>query len=195
MRKAILNRQTSETKIKIELNLDGDGSFKNTTGIGFFDHMLDQLSKHSLINLKLECKGDLHIDDHHTVEDVGICLGKAILKALNNKIGIKRYGSTLLTMDDALIQTSLDISGRPSLHWSVDFKSKKIGNFDVSLVQEFFNALCINSGINLHVIKISGTNDHHIAEAIFKSFAKSIRTAVEIDEKTKNIIPSTKGVL
>lgn len=195
MRKAEINRKTSETEINLKLNLDGNGSFQNMTGIGFFDHMLDQLSKHSLIDLKIDCKGDLHIDDHHTVEDVGICLGNAILKAVGSKVGIKRYGSTILTMDDALIQTSLDISGRPSLHWNVDFKSKKIGTFDVSLVKEFFNAVCSNSGINLHVIKISGTNEHHIAEAIFKSFAKSIRIALEIDERANSVIPSTKGIL
>lgn len=195
MRKSEIIRKTSETKIKLHLNLDGDGTFHNKTGIGFFDHMLDQLSKHSLIDLKIDCVGDLHIDDHHTVEDVGICLGSGILKAVGSKIGIKRYGSTLLTMDDALIQTSLDISGRPSLHWNVDFKSKKIGTFDVSLIKEFFNAICYNSGINLHVIKIAGTNEHHIAEAIFKSFAKSIRIALEIDERVNNVIPSTKGLL
>lgn len=195
MRKSEVARNTNETRISVKINLDGTGTNTIETGSAFFDHMLDQLSRHSLIDLNISCKGDLHIDDHHTVEDVGITLGQSIKKALSNKNGIHRYGSSLLPMDDALIQTSLDFSGRPYLSWDVSFTSPKIGTFDVELVREFFHALSVNAEITLHVKMLSGMNSHHIAEAIFKSVAKAIRIAKEIDPKQNGSIPSTKGTL
>ena len=195
MRKAEINRKTNETNISIEILLDGTGKSDTNTGIGFFDHMLDQLAKHSLIDIEINADGDLHIDDHHTVEDVGICLGKALKIALADKKGIHRYGSCILPMDDALIQSALDISGRAHFVWDVEFNSAKIGFFDVELVKEFFNAFSSSSEMTLHVNKLSGVNSHHIAEATFKSVAKSIRYAIELDPKQSNMVPSTKGVL
>ena len=195
MRKAEINRKTNETNISIEILLDGTGKSDTNTGIGFFDHMLDQLAKHSLIDIEINADGDLHIDDHHTVEDVGICLGKAFKSALADKKGIHRYGSCILPMDDALIQSALDISGRAHFVWDVEFNSAKIGFFDVELVKEFFNAFSSNSEMTLHVNKVAGVNSHHIAEATFKSVAKSIRYAIELDPKQENMVPSTKGVL
>jgi imidazoleglycerol-phosphate dehydratase len=195
MRKAEINRKTNETNISIEILLDGTGKSNTNTGIGFFDHMLDQLAKHSLIDIEINADGDLHIDDHHTVEDVGICLGKAFKSALADKKGIHRYGSCILPMDDALIQSALDISGRAHFVWDVEFSSAKIGFFDVELVKEFFNAFSSSSEITLHVNKLSGVNSHHIAEATFKSVAKSLRYAIELDPKQANMVPSTKGVL
>ena len=195
MRKAEINRKTNETNISIEILLDGTGKSNTNTGIGFFDHMLDQLAKHSLIDIEINADGDLHIDDHHTVEDVGICLGKALKIALADKKGIHRYGSCILPMDDALIQSALDISGRAHFVWDVEFNSAKIGFFDVELVKEFFNAFSSSSEMTLHVNKLSGVNSHHIAEATFKSVAKSIRCAIELDPKQENRVPSTKGVL
>ena len=195
MRKAEINRKTSETNISIEILLDGTGKSNTNTGIGFFDHMLDQLAKHSLIDIEINADGDLHIDDHHTVEDVGICLGKALKIALADKKGIHRYGSCILPMDDALIQSALDISGRAHFVWDVEFNSAKIGFFDVELVKEFFNAFSSSSEMTLHVNKLSGVNSHHIAEATFKSVAKSLRYAIELDPKQSNMVPSTKGVL
>ena len=195
MRKAEINRKTNETNISIEILLDGTGKSDTNTGIGFFDHMLDQLAKHSLIDIEINADGDLHIDDHHTVEDVGICLGKALKSALADKKGIHRYGSCILPMDDALIQSALDISGRAHFVWEVEFNSAKIGFFDVELVKEFFNAFCSSSEMTLHVNKLSGVNSHHIAEATFKSVAKSLRYAIELDPKQSNMVPSTKGVL
>ena len=195
MRKAEINRKTNETNISIEILLDGTGKSNTNTGIGFFDHMLDQLAKHSLIDIEINADGDLHIDDHHTVEDVGICLGKAFKSALADKQGIQRYGSCILPMDDALIQSALDISGRAYFMWDVEFSTAKIGFFDVELVREFFNAFSSNSEINLHVNKLSGVNSHHIAEATFKSVAKSLRYAIELDPKQVGSLPSTKGVL
>ena len=195
MRKAEINRKTNETNISIEILLDGTGKSDTNTGIGFFDHMLDQLAKHSLIDIEINADGDLHIDDHHTVEDVGICLGKALKTALADKKGIHRYGSCILPMDDALIQSALDISGRAHFVWDVEFNSAKIGFFDVELVKEFFNAFSSSSEMTLHVNKLSGVNSHHIAEATFKSVAKSIRYAIELDPKQENMVPSTKGVL
>tara|TARA_B100000700_G_C14880520_1_gene777845 strand:- start:317 stop:904 length:588 start_codon:yes stop_codon:yes gene_type:complete len=195
MRCSKVDRKTNETDISVSLNLDGVGKYQIKTGIGFFDHMLEQLSRHSLINLELVASGDLEIDDHHTVEDVGICLGIALKEALENKSGIKRFGSFLLPMDDALIQSSLDISGRPYLNWRVEFSASKIGNFDTELLREFFYALSQNAGFSLHVICLQGKNSHHIAEAIFKSVAKSLRIAVEKDERLGDEIPSTKGSL
>ena len=195
MRKAEINRKTSETNISIEILLDGTGKSNTNTGIGFFDHMLDQLAKHSLIDIEINADGDLHIDDHHTVEDIGICLGKALKIALADKKGIHRYGSCILPMDDALIQSALDISGRAHFVWDVEFNSAKIGFFDVELVKEFFNAFSSSSEMTLHVNKLSGVNSHHIAEATFKSVAKSLRYAIELDPKQSNMVPSTKGVL
>ena len=195
MRKAEINRKTSETNISIEILLDGTGKSNTNTGIGFFDHMLDQLAKHSLIDIEINADGDLHIDDHHTVEDIGICLGKAFKSALADKKGIHRYGSCILPMDDALIQSALDISGRAHFEWDVEFNTAKIGFFDVELVKEFFNAFSSSSEMTLHVNKLSGVNSHHIAEATFKSVAKSIRYAIELDPKQENRVPSTKGDL
>ena len=195
MRNAEIKRKTNETSIVVNINLDGTGRSEINTGIGFFDHMLDQLAKHSLIDTEINADGDLHIDDHHTVEDTGISLGKAIKKALGDKIGIKRYGSCLLPMDDALIQSALDISGRAHLECYLSFKSPKIGFFDVELVKEFFNAFCLNAGITLHINMVSGLNSHHIAEATFKSVAQSLRQAIEHDVRRKLVIPSTKGIL
>ena len=195
MRKAEINRKTNETSISVKIELDGEGRSQISTGIGFFDHMLEQLSKHSLIDIKINADGDLNVDDHHTVEDTGIALGKALKEALASKVGIRRYGSCLLPMDDALIQSALDISGRAHLGWNLLFSTAKIGLFDVELVKEFFNAFCLNSGVTLHVNMISGLNSHHIAEATFKSVAQSLRQAVEKDNRRESDIPSTKGVL
>lgn len=195
MREAEINRKTNETSVSVKINLDGSGKASNNTGIGFFDHMLDQLAKHSLIDIWTNADGDLHIDDHHTVEDVGISLGKALKKAIDDKAGIRRYGSCLLPMDETLVRSALDFSGRGVIVFDVDFTSAKIGFFDSELVNEFFKALCLNAEITLHVSLISGSNSHHIAEAIFKSVAQSMRQAVEIDPRLPETIPSTKGIL
>jgi len=195
MRKATISRETNETKITVNIDLDGVGTYSNQTGIGFFDHMLDQLARHSHIDMKISATGDLHIDDHHTVEDVGIALGQAILSALSEKRGIRRYGSCLLPMDEALVQTALDLSGRPYLVWNVDFPTAKIGSFDTELVREFFTALAMNSGTTLHVNKLAGFNSHHIAEAAFKSVARALHDAVQIDGRKSDAVPSTKGSL
>jgi imidazoleglycerol-phosphate dehydratase len=165
------------------------------TGVGFFDHMLDQLARHSLIDMKITCKGDTHIDDHHTVEDCGIALGQALVQALGDKRGIRRYGSCLLPMDDALVRTALDLSARPFLIWKVDLPTPKIGSFDTELVREFFQALSTHGGITLHVDQLHGLNSHHIAEAAFKSVARALRDAVETDPRKGDAVPSTKGML
>ena len=195
MRKAKTARNTAETKITVEVNLDGTGSFDNKTGVGFFDHMLDQLARHSMIDLKVRASGDLHIDDHHTVEDVGIALGKALAQAMGDKRGINRYGSCLLPMDDTLVRAALDLSGRPFLAWKVDFTAPKIGMFDTELAREFFTALAMNGGITLHVQLLDGINSHHIAEAAFKAVARALRDALETDPRKSAEIPSTKGTL
>jgi imidazoleglycerol-phosphate dehydratase len=195
MRRSTLTRTTAETDITVEINLDGTGSYDNETGVGFFDHMLDQLSRHSLIDIKVRAKGDLHIDDHHTVEDVGITLGQALTQALGDKRGIRRYGSCLLAMDDAQIRCALDLSARPFLIWNVNFPSSSIGKFDTELVREFFQALSTHGGITLHVDALHGFNSHHIAEAAFKSVARALREAVETDPRKADAIPSTKGAL
>ena len=194
MRQAEITRNTAETQIEVRVSLDGTGVYDNQTGVGFFDHMLDQLSRHSLIDLTVRAKGDLHIDDHHTVEDVGIAIGQALTKALGDKKGIRRYGSFLLAMDDALVRTALDLSARPFLIWNVDFPTQKIGTFDTELVREFFQALSTHGGITLHVDAIHGINSHHIAEATFKSVARALREAVEPDPRS-DALPSTKGAL
>jgi imidazoleglycerol-phosphate dehydratase len=194
MRKAKIERKTAETNIAVEINLDGTGRYSNETGVGFFDHMLDQLSRHSLIDLTVRAKGDLHIDDHHTVEDTGIALGQALVKALGDKKGIRRYGHFTLAMDDAQLACALDLSGRPYLVWTVDFPTAKIGTFDTELVREFFQALSTHGGITLHMDRVHGLNSHHIAEAAFKALAKALRMAVESDPRS-DALPSTKGAL
>ena len=195
MRSATITRKTAETDISVTVSLDGSGSHDCQTGVGFFDHMLDQLARHSLIDLTIRATGDLHIDDHHTVEDVGIALGQALAKALGEKRGIRRYGHFRLAMDDAQIATALDLSARPFLIWNVDFPTPKIGTFDTELVREFFQALSTHGGITLHVDKLHGFNSHHIAEAAFKSVARALREAVEPDPRLGNALPSTKGAL
>ena len=195
MRRAEITRKTAETAITVSIDLDGTGSYDNATGVGFFDHMLDQLARHALIDMKVRCKGDLHIDDHHTVEDVGIALGQAIAEAAGDKRGIVRYGPCLLPMDDTLVRAALDLSGRPYLVWKVDMTASKIGTFDTELVREFFQAFAMNSGLTLHVEKIDGINSHHIAEAAFKAVARALRDALEIDLRKSDAIPSTKGIL
>ena len=195
MRTATISRDTAETKISVSINLDGTGKYDNQTGIGFFDHMLDQLSRHSLIDMTVRATGDLHIDDHHTVEDVGIALGKALAEAVGDKRGIRRYGSSLLAMDDALVRTALDLSGRPYLVWHVNVPTAKIGTFDTELVREFFTAFATQGGITLNVNALDGFNSHHIVEATFKSVAQALREAVETDPRKANDIPSTKGTL
>lgn len=195
MRTSTITRQTTETDISVTLNLDGTGTYDNQTGVGFFDHMLDQLARHSLIDITVRCTGDLHIDDHHTVEDVGIALGQALTAALGDKRGIVRYGACLLPMDDALVRTALDLSARPYLIWNVTLPTPKIGAFDTELVREFFTALATHGGITLHVDMLHGINSHHIAEATFKSVARALRMAVETDPRKADAIPSTKGAL
>ena len=195
MRKAQVNRKTSETEISVAINLDGTGQYDNQTGVGFFDHMLDQLSRHSLIDITMRATGDTHIDYHHTVEDCGIALGQALVQAVGHKKGICRYGSAHLAMDDAQVRTALDLSGRPFLICNLDFKTHKIGAFDTELVQEFFQALSTHGGITLHIDKLHGFNSHHIAEAAFKSVARALRVAVKIDPRMIETLPSTKGAL
>ncbi len=195
MRSATITRQTAETDISVTINLDGTGSYDNQTGIGFFDHMLDQLARHSLIDMTIRATGDLHIDDHHTVEDTGIALGQALAQALGDKRGIVRYGSCLLPMDDAQVRTALDLSARPYLIWNVALPTAQIGSFDTELVREFFTAFATHGGITLHVDMLHGLNSHHIAEATFKSVARALRQAVETDPRKADAIPSTKGAL
>jgi imidazoleglycerol-phosphate dehydratase len=195
MRKAEISRTTSETAITVAVDLDGTGSYDCQTGIGFFDHMLDQLAKHSMIDIQVRATGDLHIDDHHTVEDCGIALGQALAQALGDKRGIRRYGECRLAMDDAQLVCALDLSGRPFLVWDVDFPTSKIGTFDTELVREFFQAIATHGGITLHMDKVHGLNSHHIAEAAFKALARALRMAVEPDPRQAGAIPSTKGAL
>ncbi len=195
MRTATITRQTAETSIEVELNLDGTGQYDNQTGVGFFDHMLDQLSRHSLIDMTIRAKGDYHIDDHHTVEDTGIAIGQALVKALGDKKGINRYGHFALAMDDTQVRAALDLSGRSYLVWNVGFTASKIGTFDTELVREFFQALSLHGGITLHVDLVHGINSHHIAEAAFKAVAKALRMAVETDPRMAGSLPSTKGAL
>ena len=195
MRKASIARKTAETEIEVSIDLDGTGSYDNKTGVGFFDHMLDQLSRHSLIDMTIRAKGDYHIDDHHTVEDTGIALGQALVQALGDKRGIRRYGACLLPMDDSLVRAALDLSARPFLIWNVDLPTEKIGSFDTELVREFFQALSTHGGITLHVDQLHGVNSHHIAEAAFKAVARALREAVEPDPRKGDAIPSTKGML
>lgn len=195
MRTAEIIRKTAETEITLTINLDGTGAYDVKTGIGFLDHMLDQLARHSLIDITLHAKGDLHIDDHHTAEDCGIALGQALARALGDKTGIRRYGHFNLAMDDTQIACALDLSARPFLIWTVDFPTPKIGTFDTELVREFFQAVATHGGITLHVDRIHGFNSHHIAEATFKSVARALRMAVEPDPRMPGVLPSTKGAL
>lgn len=194
-RRATIQRRTNETDIRLELDLDGSGKVQAATGVGFLDHMLDHLGKHSLCDLSVQAKGDLHVDDHHTVEDVAICLGEALERALGDKAGIRRYGFASVPMDDALAQVSLDLSGRAAFVFNARFVGDKIGAFDSQLVEEFLRRLADVAGLNLHVNLPYGSNDHHIAEAIFKALAQALRAAKEIDPARKGGVPSTKGSL
>jgi imidazoleglycerol-phosphate dehydratase len=195
MRDSTITRTTAETDITATLALDGSGAADIATGVGFFDHMLDQLARHSLIDITLRASGDLHIDDHHTVEDCGIALGQSLATALGDKRGIRRYGACHLPMDDAQVRAALDLSGRPYLVWNVAFPTASIGTFDTELVREFFQAFATHGGITLHVDLLHGINSHHIAEATFKAVAQALRAAVEPDARRGGTIPSTKGAL
>jgi imidazoleglycerol-phosphate dehydratase len=195
MRTAVVARDTKETAIEVSVAIDGTGAGAITTGIGFFDHMLDQLRRHSLIDMTIKAVGDLHIDDHHTVEDTGIALGQALRQALGDRAGITRYADVLLPMDETLSRVAIDVSGRPFLVFRVDFPREKIGTFDTELVREFFQAFAMNAGITLHVETLHGANAHHIAESIFKGVARALKVAVAIDPRQRGAIPSTKGTL
>lgn len=195
MRSAVLERKTSETQIKLSLDIDGSGTSEISSGIGFLDHMLTLFAKHSGFNLEVSCTGDTYVDDHHSCEDIGIVLGSALREALGDKRGISRYGDIILPMDEALILCACDVSGRSCLVFDADFPTEKTGSFDTELVQEFFEAFTRSSGITLHIRKLSGANSHHIAEGIFKAFARCLAKACGIDEKRKDEIPSTKGVI
>ena len=195
MRKASLDRKTTETQIAVSINLDGTGSYDVKSGVGFLDHMLELLSRHSLIDIKLRAKGDTHIDFHHSTEDIGIALGQAFAKALGNRKGIRRYADCFLPMDEALTRAAIDVSGRPYLIWKVEFSRPKIGEFDTELVREWFQAFAMNAGVTLHVETLYGDNCHHIAESCFKALARVLRAATEIDPRQKDRIPSTKGSL
>jgi imidazoleglycerol-phosphate dehydratase len=194
-RRAEISRETSETAITVALGLDGEGRADIATGIGFLDHMLTALARHGLFDLKVRAKGDLHIDFHHTTEDVGIVIGQCLRQALGDKRGIRRYGAAVIPMDEALAEAAVDISGRPFLAWSVTFAQPKIGEMDTELFEEFFRALAFNAGITLHMTQKAGTNAHHVAEACFKALARALREAVEPDPRAISAIPSTKGVL
>jgi imidazoleglycerol-phosphate dehydratase len=195
MRSATIKRKTKETDIEVAVNLDGSGVAEISTGIGFFDHMLDLLARHSRIDMKVKAVGDLHIDDHHTTEDVGIALGQAVKQALGDMAGITRYASIHLPMDETLTRVVIDISGRPMLVFRTTFATSKIGTFDTELVREWFNAFAINAGITLHVETLYGDNSHHIAESCFKGLARALRAAVGIDPRAAGEVPSTKGRL
>ncbi len=195
MRKGAVTRKTNETEIAVELDLDGAGAAKIATGVGFFDHMLDQLARHSLIDIGVSAKGDLHIDDHHTVEDVGIALGQALRQALGDKRGLTRYADCLLPMDEALTRVAVDVSGRPFLVFKTQFPTAKIGTFDTELVREFFQACAMNGGLTLHVETLYGLNSHHIAESCFKGVARALGAALAIDPRQAARVPSTKGAL
>ena len=195
MRKGAVSRKTNETAIDVAVDLDGTGKADVATGVGFFDHMLDQLARHSLVDITIRAKGDLHIDDHHTVEDVGIALGQALREALGDKRGVARYADCLLPMDETLTRVALDISGRPFLVFRTEFPTQKIGTFDVELVREFFQALSVNAGLTLHVETLYGANSHHIAESCFKGVARALGAALAIDPRQAARVPSTKGAL
>jgi imidazoleglycerol-phosphate dehydratase len=195
MRTAEVTRNTAETQITVRINLDGTGQAKLATGIGFFDHMLDQIARHGLIDLEIEAKGDLHIDGHHTVEDVGITLGQAVYKAVGDKKGIRRYGHAYVPLDEALSRVVLDFSGRPGLVMNVPFKSGMIGTFDTQLAHEFFQGFANHAFVTLHIDNLRGENAHHQCETVFKAFARALRFAAELDPRAAGTIPSTKGSL
>ncbi|WP_374308432.1 imidazoleglycerol-phosphate dehydratase HisB [Methylocella sp.] len=195
MRAAKIARSTKETQIEVEVALDGTGASAISTGVGFFDHMLDQLARHSLIDVTLAARGDLHIDQHHTVEDCGIALGQALRGALGDRAGIARYADVLLPMDETLTRVAIDVSGRPFLVFRTQFDKEKIGDFDTDLVREFFQAFAMNAGLTLHVETLYGLNAHHVAESCFKGLARALRAAIEIDPRQKGKVPSTKGTL
>jgi imidazoleglycerol-phosphate dehydratase len=190
-----VTRNTAETQIRVRLNLEGSGISKLATGIGFFDHMLDQIARHGLFDLDIEATGDLHIDGHHTVEDVGITLGQAMAQAVGDKRGLRRYGHAYVPLDEALSRVVIDFSGRPGLHMRVDFKSGMIGALDSQLVYEFFQGFSNHAGVTLHIDNLHGDNAHHQCETIFKAFARALRMALEIDPRAAGVIPSTKGSL
>ena len=194
-RVADVQRNTSETQIRVRINLDGSGKAQLSTGIGFFDHMLDQIARHGLIDLEIEAKGDLHIDGHHTVEDVGITLGQAFAKAVGDKKGIRRYGHAYVPLDEALSRVVIDFSGRPGLHMRVPFKAGMVGAFDTQLAFEFFQGFVNHAGVTLHIDNLHGENAHHQAETVFKAFDRALRMALERDERLGDVIPSTKGSL
>jgi imidazoleglycerol-phosphate dehydratase len=194
-RRAEVVRHTNETQIRVALDLDGSGAAKLATGIGFFDHMLDQIARHGLIDLDIEAQGDLHIDGHHTVEDVGITLGQAMARAVGDKKGLRRYGHAYVPLDEALSRVVIDFSGRPGLHMRVDFRSGMIGALDTQLVYEFFQGFSNHAGVTLHIDNLFGDNAHHQCETIFKAFARALRMALEIDPRAAGVIPSTKGSL
>jgi imidazoleglycerol-phosphate dehydratase len=195
MRKGAVARKTKETEVEVAIDLDGTGQSSIATGIGFLDHMLDLLARHSRIDMRVKAKGDLHVDHHHTTEDVGIALGQALKQALGDMKGITRYADVQMPMDEALTRVALDISGRPFLVFDVKFVRAKIGPFDTELVQEWFQALAVNAGVTLHVATLYGANDHHIAESCFKGLARALRAAAAVDPRAANEIPSTKGTL
>jgi len=195
MRSATVERRTKETDIAVTVSLDGTGKSEIATGVGFLDHMLDQLARHSLVDLSVKARGDLHIDQHHTTEDVGIVIGQAVKKALGDMRGITRYSDVHLPMDETLTRCAIDISGRPHLVWRVAFATPKIGEFDTELVREFFQAFAQHSGITLHIENLYGENSHHIAETCFKALARALRAALEIDQRQPDVVPSTKGSL
>jgi imidazoleglycerol-phosphate dehydratase len=194
-RSADVRRDTQETKIRVRVNLDGTGVSKLSTGIGFFDHMLDQIARHGLIDLEIQAEGDLHIDGHHTVEDVGITLGQAVAKAIGDKKGLTRYGHAYVPLDEALSRVVVDFSGRPGLHMNVDFKSGMIGAFDTQLAFEFFQGFSNHAGVSLHIDNLKGHNAHHQCETIFKAFGRALRMAMTLDPRSAGVIPSTKGSL
>ncbi len=194
-RKAKISRKTKETSINVEVNIDGKGKYKIDTGIGFLNHMLEQLSKHSLIDLNVKAKGDTHIDLHHTTEDVGIAIGECIKKASNKFKGIRRYAHAMIPMDETLSRVAIDVSNRPYLIWKVNLKVEKLGEMDTELFKEWFQAFSQSSGVTLHMENIYGDNSHHIIESCFKGLARTLRSALEIDPRNKNVIPSTKGSL
>ena len=194
-RKAKISRKTKETSISVEVNIDGKGKYKIDTGIGFLNHMLEQLSKHSLIDLNVKAKGDTHIDLHHTTEDVGIAIGEALKKASKKFVGIRRYAHAMIPMDETLSRVAIDVSNRPYLIWKVKLKVEKLGEMDTELFKEWFQAFSQSAGVTLHMENIYGDNSHHIIESCFKGLARTLRSALEIDPRTKNVIPSTKGSL
>ena len=195
MRRATVRRETTETRIAVELDLDGTGTYEIATGIGFLDHMLEQLSRHSLIDLSVRAKGDLHIDQHHTVEDTGLAIGEALAKALGDKRGIRRYADALSPMDETLTRVAIDISGRPFLVWKTAFSQKRLGEMDTEMFEHWFHSFAQAAGLTLHVETLYGANNHHIAESAFKGLARALREAIEIDPRKADAVPSTKGTL